>query len=138
MGSKIPTGEWLGGGLLFRDFDEHKSHRRIFQTAFKADAMRGYIDMTNDIIGDTLNNWGESKELIFVPFIKELLMNINSKVFYGINNLSSDEATRLAEAFHNLIERGTMSIFKWNIPPFNYYYGLKGKNYIDRYSKIYY
>ena len=52
MGSARPTGEWIGGGLLFRDFDEHKAHRRIFQTAFKSEAMHGYVAMTNEVIRD--------------------------------------------------------------------------------------
>jgi len=135
MGSKRPVGEWIGGGLLFRDFDEHKLHRRIFQSAFKADAMRGYVPMTNAVIQRQLNSLVEGKTITTIPFIKSMLMNVQAKVFYGLDDLGNKEAQRLSHAFRDLIERGTMSVFRINLPPFNYYYGLRGKHTVDNYIR---
>ena len=50
MGYNTPLGDFFAGGLLMRDFDEHKFHRRIMQTAFKIDAMRSYVDLMHPII----------------------------------------------------------------------------------------
>ncbi len=140
MGSERPIGEWIGGGLLFRDFDEHKLHRRIFQTAFKSDAMRAYVPMTNAVMARELNRWLDQKSspnqtLKAVPFVREMLMNVQAKVFYGLDDLGHDEAEKLSQAFCDLIEKGPLSIFKFNVPPFKYYYGLRGKKYVDDYIR---
>ena len=50
MGYESPLGDFFAGGLLMKDFDEHKFHRRIMQTAFKIDAMRTYVDQMQPII----------------------------------------------------------------------------------------
>lgn len=57
MGYDAPLGDFFAGGLLMRDFAEHKFHRRIMQTAFKIDAMRTYVDLMHPIIDERLNSW---------------------------------------------------------------------------------
>ena len=44
MGYRGPVGDFFEGGLLTRDFSDHKFHRRIMQTAFKTAAMRNYVE----------------------------------------------------------------------------------------------
>lgn len=45
MGYAERLGRFYKGGLLLRDFDEHRAQRRIFQSAFKNNAMKGYVDV---------------------------------------------------------------------------------------------
>jgi len=132
MGYKEVTGLWFGDAILFRDFDEHRIHRRAFQTAFKSDAMQSYSEGINQIIAQSLQSWQHQDEILFMPFMKQLLINIGAKIFYNIDNIGHD-AERFAEAFLLILEKGMMSLIKKEIPPLNYYYGQKGKRFIVNY-----
>ncbi len=129
MGYKDITGIWFGGAILFRDFDEHRLHRRVFQTAFKSDAMQGYSEGINLIIDNFLQQWQTQQSVLFMPFVKQLLINIGAQIFYGIDNMGS-EARKFADAFLLILDKGMMSLVKKDIPPLNYYYGQKGKRFI--------
>jgi len=133
MGYGAITGAWFGGAILFRDFDEHRIHRRVFQTAFKSDAMRGYVGMMNAIMHDNITTWADEKNFRFVPHIQNVLMQIGARVFYGVEELDGTEAKQMGDAFLQIINKGMQSLVKINLPPFSYYYGLKGKQHIARY-----
>jgi len=126
------TGQWFGGGLLFRDFDEHRLHRRLFQTAFKSEAMRGYVAMSNEIMARNLQRWAAENNFRFVPHIQQVLMSIGARVFYGVDDLG-DEARKMGDAFVEILSKGMMSLVKIDMPPFKFYYGMKGKKYIADY-----
>jgi len=133
MGYDHVTGEWFGGGIMFRDFDEHRIHRRVFQTAFKSDAMRGYVPMMNGLMQQHLAHWGEVADFRFVPHIQALLMAIGARVFYGVEDLDGKAAQKMGEAFLKVINRGMRSLVKINCPPLSFYYGQQGKKYIVDY-----
>ena len=67
MGYNTPLGDFFAGGLLMRDFDEHKFHRRIMQTAFKIDAMRSYVELMHPIIDRELSSWGQTANSSSTP-----------------------------------------------------------------------
>lgn len=54
MGWDFAIGELFEGGLMLRDFDDHRAQRNIMQSAFRPAAMRGYLDIINPIIRDAL------------------------------------------------------------------------------------
>lgn len=133
MGYKNVTGEWFGGGILFRDFEEHRIHRRVFQTAFKSEAMRGYVPMMNMLMENNIAEWVDKKNFRFVPHIQALLMAIGARVFYGVDDLDGPAAKKMGDAFLEVINKGMQSVVKVDAPPFSYYYGQKGKQYIANY-----
>ena len=63
MGYHAPLKHFFEGGLLMRDFDAHKFHRRIMQTAFKTAAMRNYVDTMHPVIDKQLDDWGGMRKL---------------------------------------------------------------------------
>lgn len=132
MGYGNVMGQWFGGGLLLRDFDEHRVHRRLFQTAFKSEAMRGYVDMSNTIMARNLLAWEGKKDFRFVPHIQQVLMNIGARVFYGVDDLG-DDARKMGDAFVEILIQGMLSVVKVDMPPFKFHYGMKGKKYIAHY-----
>ena len=132
MGYRDSAGAWFGGAILSRDFDEHRLHRRVFQSAFKFEAMQGYSEGINRIVSDSLNDWEGREEIVFMPFIKELLMNIGAKIFYGIHDLG-DDAAHFSEAFRLILEKGMLSLVRRDIPPLNFHYGQKGRKFVYRY-----
>ncbi|HQQ75685.1 MAG TPA: cytochrome P450, partial [Pseudomonadales bacterium] len=80
MGYMKSLGFFYRRGLLMRDFEEHRYQRRVFQAAFKNDAMRGYLHMMNPIIQRHISDWGEKRDFHFFPGIKETLLDVASKV----------------------------------------------------------
>lgn len=132
MGYGASVSDWFGNAILSRDFDEHRLHRRVFQSAFKFDAMQGYSEGINRIICDSLRSWEGRDDIVFMPFIKELLMNVGAKIFYGISDLGED-AARFSQAFSLILDKGMLSLVKKEIPPLNYYYGKQGRRFVYQY-----
>lgn len=124
MGYKRQLGAYYHGGLLLRDFDEHRVHRRIFQTAFKNEAMKGYIGTMNPILQKHMDRWGGADQFRFFPHIKATLLEAGSKIFIGLDD--PREMDLLAEAFLKVNE-GLMGLVRREIPGLRWYTGMKGK-----------
>jgi cytochrome P450 len=56
-------GELFAGGLMLRDFDDHRLNRRIMQSAFRADAMRAYVETMNAHVPSALAGWARELPL---------------------------------------------------------------------------
>ncbi|HQQ75627.1 MAG TPA: cytochrome P450, partial [Pseudomonadales bacterium] len=56
-GWDIFMSDFFAGGLLMRDFEEHRIHRRIMQTAFKSDSMRHYTHTINTVVASAVTRW---------------------------------------------------------------------------------
>ena len=67
------VGEFFQGSLIVQDFDDHRTQRKLMQTAFKADSLHGYIDSMNSIVRNTLNEWPVQQPMLFYPAVKKLL-----------------------------------------------------------------
>lgn len=113
MGYAERLGRFYKGGLLLRDFDEHKFQRRIFQTAFKNQAMKGYVDVLNPLYEKHLAQLNPV-DFHFFPFIKTLLLRAVAKVFINIDDMG-EEAEKLNKAFLDLNDALT-AIIREDIP----------------------
>lgn len=131
MGYDAPLGDFFAGGLLMRDFAEHKFHRRIMQTAFKTAAMREYITDMHPIIDSSLASWGQEKNFQFYPHIKTLLLDLGAKVFLGLD-LKGNETRELNEAFLNMMA-GTLALIRKDWPGLLYRKGMNGRRDLEKY-----
>ena len=109
MGYMNSLGFFYRRCILMRDFEEHRYQRRVFQAAFKNDAMRGYLHMMNPIIQRHINGWGQQSGFHFFTGIKETLLDVAAKVFFGLDDLGSD-ARKLNQAFIDVAEKGMMGL----------------------------
>jgi cytochrome P450 len=131
MGYDAPLGDFFAGGLLMKDFSEHKFHRRIMQTAFKIDAMRTYVDLMNPIIEDQVSQWGNQRDFTFYPHIKTLLLDVGAKVFLGMD--LEGEATRsLNQSFLDMNE-GPMALIRKDWPGLKYHKGMNGRRALEQF-----
>lgn len=136
MGYMGSLGYFYRRGLLMRDFEDHRYQRRVFQAAFKNDAMRGYLHMMNPIIQRHINGWDKQADFKFFHGIKGTLLDVASKVFFGIDDLGSDART-LNQALTDIAEKGMMGLIKREIPGLRYHAGMKAKRFADGYiSKL--
>lgn len=135
MGYADNLGEFYGGGLLMRDFDDHKLHRRLFQTAFKTDTMKHYIEVMNPLMEQSLRQWGSQHDFRFFPNIKTTLLDIAAQVFLGIDDFKGAEAQRISQTFIEIAD-GMMGIIRKDSPllPFTKWRKAKeGKRYMEAY-----
>lgn len=132
MGYMRSLGDFYRRGILMRDWDEHRFQRRVFQAAFKNDAMRGYLEMMNPIMQRHINTWSDDLDFRFFPAIKETLLDVAAKVFFGIDDLG-DDAKKLNQAFIDVAEKGMMGLLKKRIPGLKFHAGMKAKEYMDGY-----
>lgn len=125
MGYDGPLGDFFAGGLLIQDFDEHKIHRRIMQSAFKTDAIRTYITDMNPIIADHITGWGTHNNFHFYPNVKELLLELGSRVFLGLDMDNSTSKT-LNQNFLDMMA-GTLALVRKDWPGLLYRKGMNGR-----------
>lgn len=71
-------------GLMLRDFDDHRAHRRIMQAAFRKPAMDSYFAMMAPALDDMVAQWPVGKRLKFYPEIKNLTLRMGANVFMGL------------------------------------------------------
>jgi cytochrome P450 len=71
-------------GLMLRDFDEHRLHRRAMSTAFKAGALKSYLAALNAGIAARIAQWRQGRhDLLFYPAIKQLTLDLAATAFLG-------------------------------------------------------
>ncbi|SVB77120.1 uncharacterized protein METZ01_LOCUS229974, partial [marine metagenome] len=84
-------------GLMLRDFEDHRAHRRIMQVAFKPRPMQDYMQHLNQGIAATLQIWTPSERFEFYPAIKDLTLELGASVFLGLE--MGADASRINQAF---------------------------------------
>ena len=129
MGYETPLGDFFAGGLLMRDFDEHKFHRRIMQTAFKIDAMRTYTDQMHPIIDQQVTSWERESDFHFYPHIKTLLLDVGAKVFLGLD-MRGQETQSLNQSFLDMNE-GVLALIRKDWPGLLYRKGMNGRRELE-------
>lgn len=132
MGYQRSLGYFYQGGLLLRDSDDHKFQRRMFQTAFKNEVMRGYVDIMNPLFEEHVQSWGNIGDFHFFPEIKRALLDVGASVFIGVKE-HGPEMQDLNNAFLNVSEKGLMGLFKYDIPGLKFHAGMNGKRFLEKY-----
>ncbi|MEM7433677.1 MAG: cytochrome P450 [Myxococcota bacterium] len=123
--------EFFEGGLVMRDFEEHRLHRGIMQTSFKPDAMRGYLSRIQRIVERRVSQWAERDEFLFYDEVKLLLLDIAFEVFCWVED--SDKTIRLVNtAFTDMME-GALGVVRLPIPGLPYHRGLRGRRTLKRF-----
>jgi cytochrome P450 len=119
------------GGLVMRDFGEHRIHRRIVTSAFTRASMIQYAEQVQAICERTVKRWGEKGEILFYDEIKRLLLDIAFGVFCWVDERDKD-VDRVNEAFSNMME-GSIGMIRLDVPGTSYHRGLKGRRFLKRY-----
>ncbi|PCJ44478.1 MAG: cytochrome P450 [Moraxellaceae bacterium] len=133
MGFMDRVASFFPGSLIMEDFEHHKHQRRIFQSAFKFDALKHYTRGINNIYDRTLTSWEADvgSEIKFFGHIKDLLLEVAAEIFIGEKKDGGD-FKKINRAFTNCVN-GMMYIFPINLPGFIYYKGIKGRNFLQKY-----
>lgn len=117
-------------GLMLLDFDEHKFHRGILQTAFKKAALTDYLQRMQPVIGQGLARWRKQAmglrgtDFKVYPELKRLTLDIATEVFMG--EPLGKEADHINNAFVDCVKAGT-AIIRYPIPGGRWQRGLHGR-----------
>ncbi len=72
-------------GLMLRDFDDHRRHRRIMQAAFKSPAMADYLARMTRELDRLVAAWPVDRPFRFYPAVKALTLQLGGGVFMGFD-----------------------------------------------------
>ena len=131
MGWDFAIGELFEGGLMLRDFDDHRAQRNVMQAAFRPAAMRGYLDIINPVIDRGLDRWATERRLRFFPAIKALGLEVASELLLG-ESFEAALGRQVSGAFVELVSAAA-AIVRRPIPPFQYWKGMRGRAFLERY-----
>lgn len=118
MGYGTQLGDFYPGGLLLKDFDEHKVQRRMMQNAFKVAALDRYLEMMQPAMRRQVAAWGKAGELVFLEGVRALLLDIAAQCFLGLDDFERD-AVRVNALFHEL-NAGLVSLVRLDLPFLTY------------------
>ncbi len=128
----ISLAELFPNGLMLRDGDEHRYHRRLLGAPFKAGALAEYVSLMNPAIANTVATWEQGRAIPIYPLMKQLTMDLAAKVFLGENLV--EEADSVNQAFVDVVE-ASMALVRHPWFGAKYRRGLKGRALLEHYFK---
>ena len=122
--------ELFPNGLMLRDGDDHRFHRRLMGAPFKSSALQLYVrDMNPDII-QTIDTWHDQGDFLFYPAIKQLTLDLASKIFIG--ETLRDDAHQINQAFVDLVA-AALVVVRYPMFGNKYQKGLEGRALLEEY-----
>jgi cytochrome P450 len=123
-------GRIFPNGLLLRDGEEHKQHRKIMREAFTRPALREYGERMQPLIAAGLAGWRSGPSFKAFPAYKALTLDIAARIFVGVE--LGPETTRMNGIFEDLVA-ASMSKLRLRIPGLEFHRGLVGREFMVRY-----
>ncbi|CAA0107999.1 Putative cytochrome P450 136 [Halioglobus japonicus] len=120
------------GGLLLKDFSEHRSHRRALQQAFKRPVLEAYCSSLNHYLTAGLNTWPKDVCFDLFPQLKGLLLENAIQSFFGEDPDCDTQA--LSRAFIAMLD-ATLTLVRKPIPGGKWRRGMAGREVIKAYLK---
>ncbi len=128
-------GRIFTNGLLLRDGEDHRFHRRLMREAFRTPALQAYLDAMND----ALIPWAEELaqrggQIEAFPTIKQMTLDMACRIFLGLP--ANEDNTKLNKAFEATVA-ASMSLVRLPIPGLEFNRGLEGRKYmIERFTRL--
>lgn len=115
-------------GLMLRDFDDHRLHRRVMQQAFSRAALAGYVEQVHTVTDRHLDALGPGEVDVYAV-TKRLTLDIAAEVFVGVP--LGEQADTVNRAFSDAI-RATVTPVRLPLPGTTYARGLAGRRTLQR------
>lgn len=133
MAYEYSMAPYFGGGLMLRDFGEHRIHRRIMQTAFKTDALRSYVKTMNKHLQHNIQEWRSLKSMVFFSNIKRALLEVAADIFIGVDR--NDPQVEYMNKNFLAAVGGLGALVQVNVPGFAHYHALRGRKKLHQYFR---
>jgi cytochrome P450 len=124
-GWNLILGRVFPRGLMLRDFDEHRLHRKALSVAFKAGPMKSYLAKLDEGIAGRVARWKQqSDEMLLYPAIKQLTLDLAATSFLGAD--IGPEADEINRAFIDMVAAAVAPV-RWPLPGTQMARGVKGR-----------
>jgi cytochrome P450 len=118
-------GRIFPNGLLLRDGDDHRHHRRLLREAFRTPALERYLAVMNPMLEQQLTDLvaGGGPVRAFER-IKSMTLAMACRIFLGLP--PEEDTTRMNRAFEAAVA-ASMSIVRLPLPGLEFNRGLQGR-----------
>ncbi|MFT7686434.1 MAG: cytochrome P450 [Candidatus Azotimanducaceae bacterium] len=96
-------GRIFPNGLMLRDGDDHRYHRRLMQAGFKSRAMQGYLKKMAPEVHNAVSQWSTEGDGIMLAFpkFKQMTLDLAASIFLGMD--LGEDARKINEAFETTV-----------------------------------
>lgn len=129
-GWSYPLGRLFDRGLMLRDFDDHRVHRAVMQQAFRRDALAGYLDAVHGVTDGHLAAAERAADVDLHAFLKQLTLDIASKVFLGV--ALGPRSAAINRAFMDVMGAVTTPV-RVGVPGTPFARGLRGRRRLEQF-----
>lgn len=122
-------GRIFPNGLMLRDGDDHRYHRRLMQAGFKVDAMRRYLLEMEPQVQQAVAAWPviPGEPLLAFPMFKQMTLDLAATIFLGMD--LGEEASRMNKAFEATVA-ASKPIVPLAIPGTLLWRGIRARKYM--------
>src|SRR6478736_7718371 len=118
-------------GLMLRDFDEHRLHRRALSFAFKSGPMKSYLASLDAGIAARVAQWkSKPGPMLFYPAMKQLTLDLAATSFLGAD--IGPEVDEVTNAFVDMVA-ASVAVIRKPLPGTQMGRGVKGRKRIVAY-----
>ncbi len=118
-------------GLMLRDFDEHRLHRKTLSVAFKSGPMKSYLTELDKGIAARIAKWKQQPgEMLIYPAMKQLTLDLAATSFLGAD--IGPEVDEINRAFIDMVAAAVAPI-RHPLPGTQMARGVKGRKRIIAY-----
>lgn len=127
-------GRIFPNGLMLRDGDDHRYHRRLMQAGFKSPAMQRYMLAMEPQVRAAVGQWpvDTGKPLLAYPTFKAMTLDLAASIFLGME--LGEEATRINAAFETAVA-ASMPKIPLAIPGTLLWRGIRARKYMVDYFR---
>ncbi len=125
-------GRIFPNGLLLRDGDDHKHHRKIMHKAFTQPVLCDYVERMNTRVDAALAKWPTGDGLQAFPAFKALTLDVAASIFVGVD--LGPSSRRMNGAFEDMVA-ASMSRIRLLIPGLEFYRGVKGREFMSEFLR---
>jgi cytochrome P450 len=129
-GWDLTLGKLFKQGLMLRDFEEHRFHRKLMQAAFRTGAMQNYVREMSVVAAEALDKW--PSEIPAYGALKQLTLDMAARIFAGVT--LGDQVQALNRDFVDVV-KATTSPLKWQIPGSSFARGMRARQRLDAFFR---
>ncbi|WP_296423713.1 cytochrome P450 [Yoonia sp.] len=118
----------FGGGLMLRDFGDHRAHRRIMQAAFRKPVLDLYRTRMAAALDPLIARWPAHEPFAFFPEIKTMTLQMGAAVFMGLP-VDDPRVPKLNQAFIDEVA-ASMGVVRAALPFTKIRRGVKARAYL--------
>lgn len=125
-------GRIFPNGLMLRDGDDHRYHRRLMQAGFKNPAMQRYMLEMVPQVEQAVANWPmhPGQPLLAYPTFKNMTLELAATIFLGMD--LGNEASRINKAFEATVA-ASMPKIPLAVPGTLLWRGIRARQYMCKY-----